>query len=237
MVRAKDTVISLFHQIPNFDEEKSVIETALISNTLYKKYLERKESIDKRFETTDHESDEFEKLLADQAELEEFAHTHDLHNLEIKAKKILSGLGFKDDAYNRQVKNFSPGYHHRIGLAIALLNPYNLLLLDEPTNHLDDTTKEWLRDFLKSIKTTFVIVTHDPEFLNDVTDTIAEISSKGIIEFKGTLEEFLEEKNELHEKLKNQFKKEEAYLKKRMDWIERFRAQATKTYKQSLKKI
>ncbi len=228
LVRAKDTVISLFHQIPNFDEEKSVIETALISNTLYKKYLERKESIDKRFETTDHESDEFEKLLADQAELEEFAHTHDLHNLEIKAKKILSGLGFKDDAYNRQVKNFSPGYHHRIGLAIALLNPYNLLLLDEPTNHLDDTTKEWLRDFLKSIKTTFVIVTHDPEFLNDVTDTIAEISSKGIIEFKGTLEEFLEEKNELHEKLKNQFKKEEAYLKKRMDWIERFRAQATK---------
>ena len=103
-----------------------------------------------------------------------------------------------------------------------------MLLLDEPTNHLDDTTKEWLRDFLKSIKTTFVIVTHDPEFLNDVTDTIAEISSKGIIDFKGTLEEFLEEKNELHEKLKNQFKKEEAYLKKRMDWIERFRAQATK---------
>ena len=228
LVRAKDTVISLFHQIPNFDEEKSVIDTALISNTLYKKYLERKENIDKRFESTDQESEEFEKLLADQADLEDFAHTHDLHNLEIKAKKILSGLGFKDDAYTRQVKNFSPGYHHRIGLAIALLNPYNLLLLDEPTNHLDDTTKEWLRDFLKSIKTTFVIVTHDPEFLNDVTDTIAEISLKGIIEFRGTLEAFLEEKNELHEKLKNQFKKEEAYLKKRMEWIDRFRAQATK---------
>ena len=109
LVRAKDTVISLFHQIPNFDEEKSVIDTALISNTLYKKYLERKEDIDKRFETTDHESEDFEKLLADQAELEDFAHTHDLHNLEIKAKKILSGLGFKDDAYTRPVKSFSPG--------------------------------------------------------------------------------------------------------------------------------
>ncbi|HMV45189.1 MAG TPA: ABC-F family ATP-binding cassette domain-containing protein [Leptospiraceae bacterium] len=228
IVRAKDTVISLFHQIPDFNGEKSVIETALTSNTLYKKYLERKEEIDKRFETTDHESDAFEKLLSDQAELEEYAHTHDLHNLEVKAKKILSGLGFKDDAYLRQVKNFSPGYHHRIGLAIALLNPYNLLLLDEPTNHLDDAAKEWLRDFLQTIKTTFVIVTHDPEFLNEVTDTIAEISLKGVIEFKGTLEAFLEEKNELHEKLKNQYRKEEAYLKKRMEWIDRFRAQATK---------
>ena len=59
LVRAKDTVISLFHQIPNFDEEKSVIDTALISNTLYKKYLERKENIYKRFESTDHESEEF----------------------------------------------------------------------------------------------------------------------------------------------------------------------------------
>lgn len=81
--------------------------------------------------------------------------------------------------------------------------------------------------FLKSIKTTFVIVTHDPEFLNDVTDTIAEISLKGIIEFRGTLEAFLEEKWAAW-KTKNQFKKEEAYLKKRMEWIDRFRAQATK---------
>jgi ATP-binding cassette, subfamily F, member 3 len=229
IIKSKGTVISLFHQIPNFDEEKTVIETALNSNTLYSEYLSRKEKIDSRFESTDSESDEFEKLLEDQASLEDFAHTYDLHNLEIRAKKILSGLGFTEEAFHKKTKDFSPGYHHRIALSVALLNPHNLLFLDEPTNHLDDASKEWLKDYLKTVKHTFVLVTHEPDFLNEVTDTIAEISLKGVIEFKGSLEEFLEEKNEIHEKLQNQFKKEESYLKKRMEWIDRFRAQATKS--------
>ncbi len=228
IIKSKETIISLFQQIPNFDEEQTVIDTALVSNKLYSEYISKKNSIDAKFETIDPESKEFEKLLEEQSTVEDFAHAHDLHNLEIKAKKTLSGLGFTEDAFQKKVKQFSPGFHHRIALAVSLLNPHNLLLLDEPTNHLDDASKEWLKEYLLSVKHSFVLVTHDPEFLNTVTDTIAEISLNGVIEFKGTLEDFLAEKNELHEKLQNQFKKEEAYLKKRTEWIERFRAQATK---------
>jgi ATP-binding cassette subfamily F protein 3 len=228
IIKAKDTQISLFQQIPDFEKGKSVIETVLSSNKLYSEYAEKKHKIDLQFEKIHTESNEFEKLLEEQSELEEFADAHDLHNLEIKAKKVLSGLGFRENQFVTNVENFSPGYHHRIALAISLLNPHNLLLLDEPTNHLDDASKEWLKEYLSSVKYTFVLVTHDPEFLNSVTDTIAEISLHGVIEFKGSLEDFLEEKNEIHEKLKNQFKKEESYLKKRMEWIERFRSKATK---------
>ncbi|HNF23275.1 MAG TPA: ABC-F family ATP-binding cassette domain-containing protein [Leptospiraceae bacterium] len=228
VVRSKNTAISLFHQIPVFEQNVSVIENVLSSIKHYKIYLNEKHRIDKRFETTDPDSKEFEKLLSDQSHLEEKAHTEGLHDLENNAKKILSGLGFSNAAVERPIKDFSPGFQHRAGLAICLLNPHSLLLLDEPTNHLDDSSKEWLASYLQEIKTTFVLVTHDPDFLNRTTDTIAEISSKGVFEFKGTLEEFLEEKNEVHEKMQLQFKKEEDYIKKRMEWIDRFRAKATK---------
>ncbi len=228
VVRSKNTAISLFQQIPEFDSNKTVLETALEENVLYKEYITKKKKIDERFEVTDHESPEFESLLHDQSELEDFANSHRLHELEVRAKKILSGLGYKDEFFEKKTGDFSPGFRHRLALAIALLNPHNLLLLDEPTNHLDDASKEWLIEYLKSVRTTFVLVTHDPDFLSKTTDTIAEVSKKGVTEFAGTLDEFLEEKNEIHEKLKEQFKKEESYLKKRSEWIERFRSKATK---------
>lgn len=228
VVRSKQTVLSLFQQIPEFDPNLSVIDTVLSENYLYKEYSEKRKSIESRFETTDHEDPKFEDLLHEQSELEEFAHLHDLHGLEARAKKILSGLGFQTTDFIRRTKEFSPGYHHRIGLAIALLNPHNLLLLDEPTNHLDDKTKTWLAEYLISQNQAFVLVTHDPEFLNQTVNTIVEINPHGVFEFEGTLEEFFEAKNEIQEKLKVQFEKEETYLKSRMEWVERFRAQATK---------
>lgn len=228
VIRSKQTVLSLFQQIPEFDPNLSVIETVLSENYLYKEYSEKRISIEARFETTDHDDPKFEDLLHEQSELEEFAHLHDLHGLESRAKKILSGLGFSTNDFIRKTKEFSPGYHHRIGLAIALLNPHNLLLLDEPTNHLDDKTKTWLAEYLISQNQAFVLVTHDPEFLNQTVNTIVEINPHGVFEFEGTLDEFFEAKNEIQEKLQIQFQKEESYLKSRMEWVERFRAQATK---------
>lgn len=228
VIRSKNTVLSLFQQIPEFSPETSVIDTVLDENKLYAEYDGKRKQIESKFETIDHEDPAFEELLHEQSDLEEFAHLHDLHGLEARAKKILSGLGFSTTDFLRKTKEFSPGYHHRIGLAIALLNPHNLLLLDEPTNHLDDKTKSWLADFLVSQNQAFVLVTHDPEFLNQTVDTIIEINPHGTFEFQGSLEEFFEAKNEIQEKLKAQFEKEETYLKSRMEWVERFRAQATK---------
>ncbi len=228
VVRSKATVHSLFQQIPEFSPESLVIDTVLLENSLYSEYDSKRKQIEARFETTDPDSKAFEDLLHDQSTCEEFAETHDLHGLEARAKKVLSGLGFSQADFTRKTKEFSPGYHHRISLAIALLNPHNLLLLDEPTNHLDDKTKEWLSEYLVSQNQAFVLVTHDPEFLNKTVNTIVEINPKGVFEFEGSLEEFFEAKNEIQEKLKTQFEKEESYLKSRLDWVERFRAKATK---------
>lgn len=226
--RSKGTIISLFQQIPDFDPEQSVLATSLEENKLYKSYSNRIHEIHKLMDTTDPSSDAFEKLLHDQSEIEDFANEHDLHNLEVRAKKILTGLGFSVESMEKPVKSFSPGYQHRLGLAIALLNKHNLLLLDEPTNHLDDSAKEWLAEYLINQNAAFVLVTHDPDFLNKTTNSITEINSKGVFEFQGSLEEFFEAKNEIHDRLSKQFAKEESYLKSRLDWVERFRAKATK---------
>lgn len=228
VICSKSTVISVFQQIPDFPPENTVLDTVLISNDLYRAYIQKKTKLDNNFDSVSPESKEFEDLLHKQSELEDFANANGLHELEFESKKFLNGLGFNESQLQFPIKNFSPGYHHRIGLAIALLNKHNLLLLDEPTNHLDDQSKVWLSEYLSNTKTSFILVTHDPEFLNKTTNTIAEISPKGVWEFKGNLEEFLEEKNDIHEKLKLQFKKEVAYVQKRMEWINRFRAKASK---------
>lgn len=226
--RSKHTEISLFQQIPDFNFEARVIDTALSKHKHYNEYIKRAEDIHTRMDRTDHDSPEFTALLEEQSQLEEYAFTYGVHELEAQAKKIIGGLGFSNDQMEKKVKEFSPGYQHRLGLAIAILNPGNLLLLDEPTNHLDHASKSWLAEYLVDTNRSFVLVTHDPEFLNATTDTIAELNPSGVLEFKGTLEDYFEHKNELLDKLRLQFKKEEAYLKKRTEWIERFRSKATK---------
>ncbi|EMJ36352.1 ribosomal protection-like ABC-F family protein [Leptospira interrogans] len=228
VAKSKNTEISVFQQIPEFNPEALVIDTALEKHKHYREYSERLKEINRKFDLVSHDSKEFTTILDEQSALEEYAFTYGVHELESKARKVLGGLGFSNVQMEMKVREFSPGYQHRLGLAITLLNPGNLLLLDEPTNHLDNTSKEWLADYLNSTGQSFVLVTHDPEFLDATCDTIAELSSSEVIEFRGTLEEYFEHKNELQEKLRAQYRKEETYLKKRMEWIERFRAKATK---------
>ncbi|PKA03431.1 ATP-binding cassette domain-containing protein, partial [Leptospira ellisii] len=184
--RSKNTEISVFQQIPDFDPEASVIDTALEKHKHYREYSERLKEINRKFDSFPHDSKEFEAVLDEQSALEEYAFTFGVHELESKARKILGGLGFSNAQMEMKVREFSPGYQHRLGLAITLLNPGNLLLLDEPTNHLDNSSKQWLADYLNSTGQAFVLVTHDPEFLNATCDMIAELSPSGVIEFRGT---------------------------------------------------
>jgi len=228
IVKSKGTLISLFQQIPQFDLNSSVLEVALLGNKSYANYRRRFWKLREEMEELDVSSKEYENFVHELAELEDFADSHDLHNLETKARKILSGLGFSSEKLEKPVGSFSPGFRHRLALAITLLNPHNLLLLDEPTNHLDDASKDWLVEYLNQEKSSFVLVTHDPDFLNRTTRSITEIHSRGVFEFEGTLEDFFHAKEEIQARLRKQYEKEQAYLKERMEWVDRFRAKATK---------
>ena len=115
-----------------------------------------------------------------------------------KMRKILGGFLFNDDDIDKKVKVLSGGEKARLALAKLLLTPTNLLVLDEPTNHLDMSSKDVLKNALLQYTGTLIVVSHDRDFLEGLTDTIYEFRDKQIHEFKGDIFEFLE-----HRKIEN----------------------------------
>ena len=101
-------------------------------------------------------------------------------NLEDKAKKILSGLGFADEKFTEPMDVFSGGWRMRVALASILLKQPDILFLDEPTNHLDLEATIWLESFLANWKGGIVMISHDRTFLDRSINNILEIDLKKI---------------------------------------------------------
>lgn len=109
-----------------------------------------------------------------------------------KIRNILGSFLFDDDDIEKKVKVLSGGEKARLALAKLLLTPFNLLVLDEPTNHLDMDSKDILKNALLQYKGTLVVVSHDRDFLQGLTETLYEFRDGGVHEFKGDIFEFLE---------------------------------------------
>ena len=139
---------------------------------------------------------------------------HDLETLgyfelEHKAKKILMGLGFKERDFYRPISQMSGGWQMRTLLAKLLTYQYGLLLLDEPTNYLDLNAALWLKDYLAGFKGTFIIISHDKAFLNEVTNYTFILENGSIFKIKGNYEHYEQIKQEKRKHLLKQFKEQE----------------------------
>ncbi|OQX79043.1 MAG: hypothetical protein B6D56_07850 [Candidatus Omnitrophica bacterium 4484_70.1] len=115
-------------------------------------------------------------------------------DLEYRAKKILAGLGFKEKDFTRQINELSGGWQMRVLLAKLLIGYYDILLLDEPMNHLDLNAALWFKDYLTNFKGSFVMVSHDKAFLNEVTNYTLILEEGTITKFKGNYDEYVKEK-------------------------------------------
>ncbi|MBD65405.1 MAG: ABC transporter ATP-binding protein [Halobacteriovoraceae bacterium] len=145
-----------------------------------------------------------------------------------KVDKILSGLGFTQAELNKDPHSFSGGYQIRINLAKVLATEPNLLLLDEPTNYLDIVSMRWLRNFLIQFEGEVIIITHDREFMDEVTTHTMGLSRKQLKMVKGDTRKFysqLLEEDELYEKTRANFDKKRKEMER---FVERFRAKASK---------
>jgi len=111
-----------------------------------------------------------------------------------RINSILGAFLFQGEDVNKKVKVLSGGEKSRLSLALLLLQPSNLLLLDEPTNHLDLRSKDILKNALLQYDGTIVIVSHDRDFLQGLTTRLYEFKNKGIKEFRGDIELFLEKR-------------------------------------------
>ena len=148
--------------------------------------------------------------------------------LEHIAKKVLFGLEFKERDLTRPVKELSGGWQMRVLLAKLLTCPYDILLLDEPTNYLDLNSAVWLKDYLKDLKGTFIIISHDKAFLTEVTNYTLILENGSIFKVKGNYEHFEEIQEQRRITLAKQFKEQEKKREQLERFVSRFHAQPNK---------
>ncbi|WP_040248427.1 ABC-F family ATP-binding cassette domain-containing protein [Psychroserpens mesophilus] len=186
-------------------------------------------------ERTDYESESYHQLMID---LNEIQHTYEIiggYNYQGETEKILQGLGFKRDDFNKLTDTFSGGWRMRIELAKLLLQNNDILLLDEPTNHLDIESIIWLESFLKNYSGAVVIVSHDKMFLDNVTNRTIEISLGRIYDYPKPYSKFLILRQEIKTQQLASQKNQQKQIEQTEKLIEKFRAKASKaTMAQSL---
>lgn len=145
-----------------------------------------------------------------------------------EAEKILLGLGFRTDDFERPVSSLSGGWKMRAALAGLLYQRPDLLLLDEPTNHLDVPSVRWLEQFLDGFRGGMILISHDREFLNRQVQRIISFESEGMRSYSGNYDYYIkareEEKGSLEAKARNQEQK----IRDARKFIDRFRSKATK---------
>jgi len=141
-----------------------------------------------------------------------------IYELEHKAEKILSGLGFRERDIHRPIAQLSGGWQMRTLLAKMLTYQYDILLLDEPTNYLDLNATLWLKDFLASYQGTFIIISHDKIFLDDVTNYTILLENSRMVKVKGSYSRYEEQK--AIDKLS--LEKRQKIIEKKKEQLERF---------------
>ncbi|MDD2691546.1 MAG: ATP-binding cassette domain-containing protein [Simplicispira sp.] len=150
------------------------------------------------------------------------------HDAVPRAQALILGLGFKVSELDKPVNSFSGGWRMRLQLARALMCPSDLLLLDEPTNHLDLDALVWLEAWLKRYEGTMIVISHDREFLDAVTNVTMHIDNAQLTRYGGNYSKFEDLRAQQLELQQASFSKQQekiAHLKK---FIDRFKAKASK---------
>jgi ATP-binding cassette subfamily F protein 3 len=143
------------------------------------------------------------------------------YGFENKIERVLYGLGFKKEDFDKNVNILSGGEKNRAALASVLLSEPNLLLLDEPTNHLDIAGTEWLEQYLSEFSGTVVLVSHDRYFLDRVIQEVMELESHRIERYVGNYSAYVEQKTERQEKALKEFEAQQEYVLRTEDFIRR----------------
>ena len=214
--------IAALAQIPQVEPGKSIHDIVMHHFRAYTDLEERLESLEHRIAD------------GDESALEDYGHAQDAfaaaggYEFRTRVKRILGGLGFREDEYDLPFEALSGGQRTRLMLALVLLEDADLLMLDEPENHLDLQAREWLEGFLQSWPKALVVISHDRRVLNEVTQRTIEVERGKARSFSGNYDYYHAEKERLNEEQAESFRRQQEQIRREEAWIDRFRYKATK---------
>ncbi|WP_128543052.1 ABC-F family ATP-binding cassette domain-containing protein [Larkinella soli] len=222
--KAGDVTLGFLNQdLLSYQTDDSILSVAMQA-------FERQNVLQRRIDSLLHEMevnyrDELiDKLARAQ---DEFA-ALDGYTIQSKAEEILEGLGFSTDDLHKPLRQFSGGWRMRVMLAKLLLQRPSLLMLDEPTNHLDLPSIQWVEKYIQNYEGAVMVVSHDREFLDNVVDTIVEVSGAKLNYYPGNYSFYVEEKSLRNEIQQGAYENQQAKIRQTERFIERFKAKATK---------
>ena len=228
--KPNNLVIGYLPQIMEHHRGRSVIDETL---TAFDHILSKERELEnvgrELAERTDYESDAYLDLINKMNELNDSLSITQSEPPKVLALKTLMGLGFKDEDLDRKTETFSQGWNMRIELAKVLLSKPDMLLLDEPTNHLDIESIEWLEDYLKNYNGSLLLVSHDRQFLDNVTNRTVEIMLGKINDYKVSYSQYVELRAQRLAQQDAAYENQQKMIEKTEDFIRKFRYKPTKS--------
>ncbi len=228
ITKPKDFTVGYLPQEGLIDSDKNVFDETM---SALAEIVELKDEINRlahNIETRDdYESKEYFDLIDRLNEANEQFKLLGGNSAEADVEKILIGLGFERSDFAKTCNEFSGGWQMRIELAKILLRKPDMILLDEPTNHLDIESIQWLENYLKTYPGALLIVSHDRNFLNAVTNRTIEIASGKIFDFNVSYDQFEKLRAEQREHELNAYKNQQREIRQTERFIERFRYKST----------
>lgn len=211
-----DEALTAFEQARAMEEELAALEKELT-------------------ERTDYETQDYLDLAEALSELHERINMMGGQNLQAEAERVLAGLGFTRNDLYAPTSTFSGGWRMRVELAKILLRQPDLILLDEPTNHLDIESIQWLEQFLVRFTGGVVLVSHDRDFLDRVTNRTIEIAAGKAFDYRMPYSAFMVQRAERIRLQEQEAKNQEKVIEHTEALINKYRAKANKAaFAQSL---
>ena len=174
--------------------------------------------------SADLDGAELEEVLEEYARVTKRYEHIDGYNLEARIKRVLIGLGYKEDWWEKDATTLSGGQKTRLMLAAALVRNPDFMILDEPTNHLDILMTQWLEGYLKEFRGGLIVVSHDRAFLDNVATRILEMEGGKLQSFKGNYTKYLEQKAIQTQTLEAAYNAQQEYIARTEAYIRRFKA-------------
>ncbi len=219
LVFAEGYSVGLLDQEPQLDESKTVKDIVKEGAKEVVESIEAYEAINLKFGLPEvyEDADAMDKLMAEQAVLQEKIDHLDGWSLDTKLDRAMDALQCPPD--DQPVSELSGGERRRVALCRLLLQEPDILLLDEPTNHLDAESMHWLEQHLQQYKGTVICITHDRYFLDNVAGWILELDRGQGIPWKGNYTSWLEQKSDRLKMEEKGESKRRKTLERELEWV------------------